>query len=450
MKTMSARNPKIIVVGLGLTGVSCVRHLVMNNITPVVVDTRAAPPGLADFRAAYPKIELHLGKLPTALLQEADQILLSPGVALQTAEIEAAQKGGVEVIGDIELFARAAKAPVVAITGSNGKSTVTTLVAEMAKRAGLNTAVGGNLGTPALALLRVPEPDIYVLELSSFQLETTSSLVPAAATVLNISPDHMDRYATVAEYASAKQRIFLNGTVEVVNEDDPLVMAMVSGKSPVVSFSLNEPSNRGFGVKTVSGQRWLARGDELLLAVSELRIAGDHNVANALAALALGSAVNLPMSAMLSVLREFTGLPHRTQLVAEKNGIRFYNDSKGTNVGATLAAIAGLPGPLVLIVGGEGKDQDFAPLRDALAKKVRAVVLIGRDALLIEKTLAGVVPVTHAQTMALAVNAAANMAQPGTSVLLSPACASFDMFQNYAHRGDVFAAAARDWVMHGN
>lgn len=445
-----AENSKVVVVGLGLTGVSCVRYLARNGVTPTVVDTRAQPPGLADLRVEFPRLEVHLGSLPGPILAESDQILLSPGVALNTAEIAAARAAGVEVIGDVELFARNARAPVVAITGSNGKSTVTTLVGEMGKRAGRCTAVGGNLGIPALDLLRTPEPDLYVLELSSFQLETTSSLAPIAATVLNISPDHMDRYATVEEYASAKQRIFANAAVRVVNHDDPLVMAMVRGQSGVVGFSLDQPIDDGFGIISISGQRWLARGNQPLLPVSELRLAGDHNIANALAALALGSAADLPMHAMVSVLREFTGLPHRTQLVAEKNGVRWYNDSKGTNVGATLAAIAGLPGPLVLLAGGEGKGQDFAPLRTALVGKVSAVVLIGRDAPLIEKAIAGAVPVAHAANMAAAVERAAQLATPGTSVLLSPACASFDMFQNYGHRGDVFAAAAREWVNRGS
>jgi len=441
---------KVVVVGLGVTGVSCVRYLVRNGVMPVLVDTRAEPPGLAALRNEFPALRVHTGEMPSAVLNSAEQILLSPGVALQTPAIAVAQAHGVEVIGDIELFARHARAPVVAITGSNGKSTVTTLVGEMGKRAGRDTAVGGNLGTPALDLLRDPEPDLYVLELSSFQLETTHSLAPASATVLNISPDHMDRYATVGDYAAAKQRIFGQAKVKVVNQDDAAVMAMVSGNSGVVGFSLDFPIDGGFGILPVAGERWLAQGDKPLLPVSELRLAGDHNVANALAALALGVAVNLPMHAMLSVLREFTGLPHRTQLVAEKNGVRWYNDSKGTNVGATLAAIAGLPGPLVLIAGGDGKGQDFSPLRDSLADKVCAVVLIGRDALLIEAAIANAVPVVHATSMADAVVRAAELAQSGTSVLLSPACASFDMFHNYAHRGDVFAIEAQKWVSHGH
>jgi len=450
MNKGAAVGAKVVVVGLGVTGVSCVRFLIRNGVMPVVVDTRVDPPGLAELRSEFPELQVYAGEFPSAVLNSAEQILLSPGVALQTPAIAAAQAQGVEVIGDIELFARHARAPVIAITGSNGKSTVTTLVGEMGKRAGRDTAVGGNLGTPALDLLRNPEPDLYVLELSSFQLETTHSLAPASATVLNISPDHMDRYASVGDYAAAKQRIFAQAKVKVVNQDDTAVMAMVSGNSGVVGFSLDLPSEGGFGILPVGGERWLAQGSKPLLSVSDLRLAGDHNVANALAALALGAAVDLPMHAMLSVLREFTGLPHRTQLVAEKNGVRWYNDSKGTNVGATLAAIAGLPGPLVLIAGGDGKGQDFSPLRDSLAAKVRAVVLIGRDAPLIEAAIANAVPVVHAASMAEAVARAAELAQPGVSVLLSPACASFDMFQNYAHRGDVFASEAQNWVSHGH
>jgi UDP-N-acetylmuramoylalanine--D-glutamate ligase len=368
---------------------------------------------------------------------------MSPGVALAEPAIAAAVRQGAEAVGDIELFARAARAPVVAITGANGKSTVTTLVGEMIRDAGFEARVGGNLGTPALDLLAETQPDFYVLELSSFQLETTHSLNAAAAAVLNISPDHMDRYRDVKEYALAKQRIYRGDGVMVINADDDCVAAMVEPGRKVVRFGLSEPKQQDFGVREVQGKMCLAKGAEILLPASELRIKGLHNVANALAALALGEAAGAPMASMLDTLRRFAGLPHRTQWVGSRDGVSWYNDSKGTNVGATLAALQGMPGKVVLIAGGLGKGQDFTPLKDAAAAKARAVVLLGQDASLIESALAKTVPVVHVRDMDEAVERAAHLAQEGDTVLLSPACASFDMFKGYDHRGEVFTAAVR-------
>jgi UDP-N-acetylmuramoylalanine--D-glutamate ligase len=322
---------------------------------------------------------------------------------------------------------------------------VTTLVGAMAGRAGKSVRVGGNLGTPALDLIAASEPDLYVLELSSFQLETTQSLDAAAAVVLNVSPDHMDRYATLADYTATKRRVYRGHGVMVLNADDPTVLAMAVPARPQLRFTLGAPRNPDeFGLVERAGVAWLAQGATPLIAEAELRIAGRHNTANALAALALGNAVGLPVEAMCAALRAFTGLAHRTHFVAERRGVRYYNDSKGTNVGATLAAIEGLPGRLVLIAGGDGKGQDFAPLAAPLARKARAVVLIGRDAPLIEAAIAGQAPCAHAVTLEEAVQQAAALAQPGDSVLLSPACASFDMFKSYVERGERFAAAVQD------
>jgi UDP-N-acetylmuramoylalanine--D-glutamate ligase len=350
----------------------------------------------------------------------------------------------VEIIGDIELFARSAIAPVVAVTGSNGKSTVTTLVGAMARREGMDVRVGGNLGTPALDLLQDHEPDLYVLELSSFQLESVQSLRCRAATVLNISPDHMDRYDSLENYAQAKQRIYANADLQVINRDDTLSAALAEHGKTSVSFGLNAPAQQDFGVIESGGQHWVVRGDERWLPVAEIRMQGRHNLSNALAALALGDAAGIGRPAMLQTLREFQGLPHRTQWVGECHGVKWFNDSKATNIGAALAAINGFEGSLVLIVGGQGKGADFTLLAAGLNGRVKALVLIGEAAGEIERALQGRFPVQHAGTMAEAVNQCAALAAAGDTVLLSPACASFDMFNGYAHRGELFMRAVQE------
>ncbi|HEY0634923.1 MAG TPA: UDP-N-acetylmuramoyl-L-alanine--D-glutamate ligase [Gammaproteobacteria bacterium] len=434
-----------VVVGLGKTGLSCARFLAAHGIPFVIADSRQTPPGVDEMRSHFPDVAIHLGPFDAALLRDAAQIVLSPGVAPQEPVIASAQQAGVPVLGDIELFARHVNAPVVAITGSNGKSTVTTLVGEMAKAAGIKVRVGGNLGTPALDLLDGTAPDLYVLELSSFQLEVTESLNARAATVLNISEDHLDRHGTVEEYAAIKQRVFRGDGVMVLNRDDAAVAAMAEASRRVVYFSL-EPGagNDDYGLQQQDGETWIAKGAQRLIATKEIRIAGRHNWANAMASLALGEAVGLPMPAMTEVLRKFPGLPHRCQWIAEQNGVNWYEDSKGTNVGATLAALAGMPGnKVVLIAGGQGKGQDFAPLRPVVSERARAVVLIGEDAPLIAKALAMSVPLLTATSMDEAVERAAEVALPGDAVLLSPACASFDMFTNYVARGEAFTATVR-------
>ena len=442
-----------VVVGLGQTGLSCLRYLVRSGQRCAATDSRANPPQQETLRHELPGVHLACGGIDESLLLSAGQVVLSPGVALTEPAIQAAIAAGIPVVGDIELFAQAVQAPVIAITGSNGKSTVTCLVGEMARVSGRRTAVGGNLGTPALDLL-APETELYVLELSSFQLETTHSLKPAAATVLNISPDHLDRYAGMDEYAAAKQRIFMGDGFMVINNDDPVVAAMATPRRQTIRFGLSPSLD--FGLRQVGGAPWLAQFGAPLLPVAELKIAGLHNAANALAALALGTAVGLDMDAMLRALREFPGLPHRCQWVAVKDGIAWYNDSKGTNIGATIAAINGLGADrrLVLILGGDGKGQDFAPLAEAMRGRVRAAVLIGRDAPAIRRAIESILFVAgrrrpgecelvDAGDMTDAVAKCADLAQSGEAVLLSPACASLDLFENYAHRGRVFTEAVQ-------
>ena len=438
-----------LVVGLGKSGLSAARALHALGATFAVTDSRANPPGLAALREEFPNAPCYLGGFEPAVFAGATRLLVSPGVAVVTPVIAEATARGAPVWGDIELLARLTEVPIAAITGSNGKSTVTTLLGLMAEQAGVRAAVGGNLGTPALELWLRDErnagavPELYVLELSSFQLETTYNLNARVATVLNLSPDHMDRYAKLDDYIAAKRRVFRGDGTMVVNADDPVVMAMVEPGCQVVRFTLAEPGAGEFGLRREAGETWLAYGSERWIAASELKISGDHNLANALAALAMGHVLGLRREGMLAALREFTGLAHRTVLVRERGGVRWFDDSKGTNVGATVAAVRGVPGQVVLIAGGDGKNQDFSPLRAALADKARAVVLIGRDAPLIAAALGDSVPLQVAADMEAAVAVAAQLAQPGDSALLSPACASFDMFSGYEERGAVFAAAVR-------
>jgi UDP-N-acetylmuramoylalanine--D-glutamate ligase len=444
-----------VVVGLGKTGVSCLRYLAKRGIPVRATDSRRTPPGLEELGMLARSLDLRLGGFDLSLLDGASQVLMSPGVPLEEPIARAARERGIEVLGDVELFARHVQAPVIGITGTNGKSTVTSLVARMAAAAGRTVLAGGNLGVPALDLLDEPVPDLYVLELSSFQLETTTSLHLQAAVVLNVSADHLDRYASVEAYARAKSRIFAKAATVVLNADDPLVSAMrapaaerngvprTTGEPRTVTFSI-ERADADFTLLRTGTQTMLARQGTGLLDISRMKIAGLHNAANALASLALGEAAGLPMAAMLAALESFPGLPHRSEWIADVAGVRFVDDSKGTNVGATLAAVAGMPGPLVMIAGGIGKGQDFAPLRQAFAAKVRHAVLIGRDAPALAAALQGVCPTETMVSMQDAVVAAARAAHKGDTVLLSPACASFDMFRDYGHRGDVFAAAVRE------
>ena len=436
-----------VVIGLGKTGLSCVRYLRGLGYKVAVNDTRDNPPNLAELQAEFPDVEISLGKLDEHLLLKAHEIIASPGISINEPELLSARlNAGISVIGDVELFCRAVDKPIVAITGSNAKSTVTTLVGLMAENAGINVAVGGNLGTPVLELLNQPA-DLYVLELSSFQLETTHSLRAAAAVVLNISEDHMDRYANMQEYHKAKHRIYRNCHFYVTNRQDLLTVPLLPDMIPNTSFGLDKPDLNTYGVIREQGTSYLAKGQAKLLATDEMGIFGEHNVANALAALALGEAVNIPMAAMLQTLKEFTGLKHRCQLVTKHQGVAWYNDSKGTNVGATLAAINGLgaaiSGKVLLIAGGVGKGQDFSPLSPALAQYGKALILLGEDAEKIDQAVRADIPKVHVSGLVAAVQQAQQLAKEGDAILLSPACASFDMFKHYEDRGEQFVLAVQ-------
>jgi UDP-N-acetylmuramoylalanine--D-glutamate ligase len=458
---MDLNGKRVLVLGLGETGLSMARWLARERADVRVADTRTAPPALEDLRRALPDVPVHCGNFDDELFAGMDLVAISPGVPLAEHSVRRAGGRGVPIVGDIELFAQGlpkdAVPRVVSITGTNGKSTVTALTGAMCASAGLDCEVAGNIGPAALDALRRRreaghEPQAWVLELSSFQLESTESLDAAAAAMLNLSEDHLDRYASLREYAAAKARVFRGSGVQVLNRDDPWSMSMAMSGRRTITFGLGAAtSEQDFGLMSRDGVLWLAQGKKALFAVAEMKLAGLHNAANALAALALCHAIGLPVEPSLRALAEFGGLPHRVEPVGASGGVRYYDDSKGTNVGSTVAALAGLSGALrepgaklVLIAGGEGKAQDFSPLAPAVAQAARAVVLIGRDAPLIESALAAAgVPLRRAATMEEAVAAAAAEARPGDAVLLSPACASFDMFRNYVHRAEVYIAAVR-------
>lgn len=430
-----------VVVGLGATGLSCARHLYQRGLSFTVVDTRTQPPGLAALRREMPDVVVFAGEYPAQLVASASELIVSPGIAMDAPIVTQALDAGVAVLGDIDLFMREAVAPVVGITGSNAKSTVTELLGQMARYAQLNVGVGGNLGTPALDLL-APERDLYVLELSSFQLERAGRLDLAVAAVLNISADHLDRHGSMLGYLGAKHRIFRGCKKAVVNRDDANTIPLVSPEVEVISWSMAEPEAQGFGLRQQAGVEYLCHGAETLLSVAELRLAGRHNVANALAALALGHGAGLPMAAMKGALQHFKGLPHRCELVAEIDGVRYVNDSKGTNIGAAEAALRGLGGErdVLLIAGGQGKGADFSQLQQAVARHCKLLILMGEDAPLLQQALSSSAPVVMVSSLEEAINVAAAQAQTGDVVLLSPACASFDMFSGYMQRGEAFCA----------
>jgi UDP-N-acetylmuramoylalanine--D-glutamate ligase len=439
-------DPGTLVVGLGKTGLSCVRHLRRLGRRVTAVDSRPSPPALAAVCEEFPEVRVTLGGFPRQAFQGVADIVVSPGVSLAEPAIAHALAARIPVCGDIELFARAVGAtPVIAITGSNGKSTVTTMVADMLRMDGRRVAVGGNLGEPALSLLDGERPQVYVLELSSFQLETTDSLAPRVAALLNLSADHMDRYADLEEYARTKARIFAGRGAMVLNRDDGRVAAMAMEGREVVFYTLGVPRAGEFGILPGCHGDTLSFGETPIVAAEKLMVAGRHNVANGLAAMAIASRLGVGHQTMALALVEFRGLPHRCQLVAEAGGVRWIDDSKATNVGATVAAITGLGRDkrLILIAGGDGKGADFSALAQPLARHVRLALLMGRDAGRIAAVAEGAVEVVHADGMAEAVEIAFARAHPGDSVLLAPACASFDMYTSYEERGDAFAAQVR-------
>ena len=456
---MNFAGRKVLVLGLGDTGLSMAKWLARRGADVRVADTRAAPPRLADLRRSLPGVAADCGPLREESFAGVDLIGISPGVPPSEPSVRRAAVTGIQVVGDIELFAQAMaerRPRTIAVTGTNGKSTVTALAGAMAKAAGADCEVAGNIGPAVLdALMRREDlgraAGLWVLELSSFQLETTHSLAADAAAVLNITEDHLDRYRGLDDYARAKARVFSGDGIQVLNRGDPRSLSMALPGRKTITFGLDVPRRaEDWGLIERGGEPWLAQGANLLLAVREMKLVGLHNAANALAALALCRALGLPLEPLLAALREFKGLSHRVERVGEAAGVRWYDDSKGTNVGSTVAALAGLArrdSKIVLIAGGDGKGQDFSPLKNAVARSARCLVLIGRDAPLIEAAVAGAgIPVRRAASMEEAVSFAAQSAHAGDAVLLSPACASFDMFRDYKHRGEAFRLAVQGIV----
>lgn len=455
---------RVLVLGLGDTGLSMARWLKRHGAIVSVADTRADPPRAAELSRDLPGVALECGEFHDASVRGADVIAISPGVDRRMPAVVAAIERGTPVVGDIELFARGLAhlltphasrlAPrILGITGTNGKSTVTRMAGDICAAAGLDTMVAGNIGTPVLEALTAIEdgramPDAFVLELSSFQLESTASLNADAAAMLNISEDHLDRYDGIEAYAAAKSRIFNGSGAQVLNRDDRHSTAMARPGRIIYRFGLDAPQGGNeWGIVRRARRAWLARAERTLMPIDELPVAGMHNSANALAAGALCHAIGIADAPIAAALRAFKGLPHRVEKAAVIDGIAFYDDSKGTNVGSTVAALGGFSQPVVLIAGGDGKGQDFGPLRAPVTRHARAVVLIGRDREKIAAALDGCgVTVERAADMEQAVQKALALGRSGDAVLLSPACASFDMFRNYAHRGDVFAAAVRALV----
>ncbi len=435
----AAAREKDMVLGLGATGLSVARYLRRVDGNAIFADTRDEPPGVDELNDVWPDADLQLGK--STLPKAVKRIIVSPGIPDSNELLEKARKKKLEVISDIELFVREAEAPFVAVTGSNGKSTVTTLILHMCRAAGREVLAGGNLGRPALDLLDDEQPDVYVLELSSFQLQRTGTLPAEVAVLLNVSKDHLDWHASEDEYRESKYRVYRDASAAVANRADEEALERTKGIDNVITFGLDEPEEGQYGIRTEEGIDYLARGDTLLIATHELGMVGLHNQANALAAMAAGELLELEMPAMLQVLGEFPGLPHRMQLVARKSAVDYINDSKATNVAAAVASIESVPGSIVIIAGGDGKGGDFGELAAALEGKLRAAVLIGKDAEKIAAALDTVMPVYFARDMNDAVEQAASYAESDDTVLLAPACASLDQYENYEARGDAFADA---------
>ena len=434
------------VIGLGPTGLSCVRYLKNRGCPVAVTDSRENPPGLVELQKHFPDVPISLGAFSSSFINAADQLVVSPGVSCREPLIAAQIKKGIPVVGDVELFARENNKPVLAVTGSNGKTTVTTLLGRMVDASGYDVSVCGNIGRQVLDVLLEEQPDFYVMELSSFQLETTYSLKTKAAVILNVTPDHMDRYDDFSDYLAAKQRIYENCKNLVVNFDEPTLWqalpSIAAHKCPPIGFTLKSPGRGQFGLREAFGEWYLAEGELLLVPVKELILQGQHHYQNALAALAIGFSVGLSMEAMLTVLKTFQGIAHRCEWVAEKKGVHWFNDSKGTNVGATIAAIETLAkqrkGRLFLIAGGDAKQADLSGLQTPIKQAVTQVVLLGQDADAVAAVIDGVTPYEKVASLEAAVRRLAEITKPGDTVLLSPACASFDMFDNYEHRGSRF------------
>ena len=441
---LDQQSVRVLVVGLGLTGLSVVKFLQQNNVSVAVVDSRENPPGLVEVEESYQDVAVFTSSFEHAVFEAATHIIVSPGVSLDEAEIQAAAERGIPVFGDIDVFAVCVDGPVACITGSNGKSTVTTLLGKMAISAGLDARVGGNIGIPALDLLTDQPADLYILELSSFQLERTSQLTANVAAILNVSADHMDRYSSLANYSEAKERVLYGPGIAVLNRHDKAVQNMIlpTGRK-AVSFGLDEATGNDYGLITQDGKNYLTAAGEPVIASETLKLKGAHNIQNALAAMAMADSLGIARVAQQQAMASFTGLAHRTQWVADIDGVTWINDSKATNPGACLAALEGLLAPIILIAGGDGKDASFSLLTNAIEANVSLVILLGRDAQRFQQEAIVDTPCFMVDTIEQAVLKAKEQATVGDMVLLSPACASLDQFDSYQQRGDRFNTAVK-------
>ncbi len=440
------RNYETVIVGLGETGLSVAAYLNSQGVPFVALDTRNDPPQLNTFKQRFPNAEVYLGELSTNSLQRAKQVIVSPGIDLNNKVIQFVVAQGAACFGDIELFVNSTQTPIVAITGSNGKSTVTSLITEMSKCAGKRAYSGGNLGPPALELLKYDDAELFVLELSSFQLESTHSLAPQVSAVLNISADHLDRHESIESYACVKAQIYDHADFCVVNRDDEFVSKMKTSGT-VISFGLDHPADDEFGLVHDAKHSFLAKGDNLLLDTSEIPMQGESGILNSLAALAIGDALGLSLDKMLIALKKFKGLPHRFSLVGESQGVSWFNDSKGTNIGATISSLRGLKDNIILLAGGIFKGGDLNLLHKAVAKYTKHVILFGQDSSILEEALSGATSLHSANSMRDAVTIARDLSKSGDKVLLSPACASFDMYENYIARGEDFESCVQELAL---
>lgn len=436
--TFDASAPRTLVYGLGGTGLSLARYLKRRGAEALFLDSRAEPPGVQDLRALLPDAEIMLGDVDESRLAGVSRIAVSPGIPEHDELLGRLRDTGIELVSDIDLFVEDCEAPFVAITGSNGKSTVTTLIEKMCEEAGVSALAGGNLGKAALDLLAEDTPEFYVLELSSFQLQRTRHLPAAVSVLLNISPDHLDWHSDEAEYRAAKRRIFDQADAVVFNRDDAATRPADSGHGQAISFGLEEATGEELGLIAVDGEEHLASGRSALMPVRDIALVGRHNYANALAAIAVGRLIGLPDAAMTTALSKFGGLRHRMQHVRELDGVHYINDSKATNVGAAIAAVLSVDGPVILLAGGQGKGGDFDALAEAVAPKLKAIAVFGEDAAKLEAAFSGKTEVIPVADMATAIREARQRASAGDTVLLAPACASFDQFRNFPARGDAF------------
>ena len=437
--TINLNKKRVLVVGLGDTGQSVLNFLANKECIIRAIDTRSIIQGLDEIKENFKEVEFFIGdSINDDIIKDIELVVISPGISLKERYVQKALNLGISVIGDIEIFAQVKplNSKVIGITGSNGKTTVTSLVSELLKTAGLSIIVGGNIGIPILNTLNQKAPDVYVLELSSFQLEATYSLVLETAAVLNISEDHMDRYDSIEEYAEAKYRIFNHANKIILNRDDDYLKSKIDEDSLTFGINVDE---KNYGIKKNGNQYFISKGNTEIISLDEIKIKGMHNIKNIMAALALCEPFKISNDVIKSVVRQFNTPPHRVEYVESISGIDFYNDSKGTNVGATIAAIQSMTKPILLIAGGDGKNQNFKPLINPSKGRVKKIFLIGKDAKIMQEIFSKqAIPISIEKNLESAVIKSFESANMGDAILLSPACASTDMFQNYMHRGEVF------------